>query len=627
MIMKRCLYLPIALFSLCMPALATVTGQWDFDNGDLSATVGTDLAYRGDTDAFTTFTTATIGGQTAKVMAFPATTPDEGFIMTHGIVPNGGGSYVNQYTLIMDIMFPTSSSGVYRSLLQTSTANANDGDLFVKKDNSIGIAGGYSGTILPDTWYRVAFVFDLSLSSGQLVKYIDGVQVGSQVLAQPALDGRWSMDPTALLFTDDDGETAAGFVNSIQIHDVPLTASEVYSLGGASAAGIPALPSVVNLAVTVSPQAQTNVVGMTGTHFSAAAVGTGTLSYQWYKDGTAIPGQTDAALRLTNVQVSAAGSYTVVVGNGSQWVTSTPPAVLTINPAQQGTVTGQWDFNNGDLSATIGNPLEYFDAQAQSDTSFGTTTDLGISDIAGQPANVMFYSPAGSTWGGFIMSHAISPNGGGTNVNQYTVILDLMSPSSSSGSYRSLWQADPTDANDASVFINKDNGLGVSSTYNGVLAPDVWHRVVLAFDMTKREFGKYIDGTNVQSQATGSGTYGPNDAQYLSSGVDSRWSLLPTALLFADNDGEVQPVYVSSVQIRNFRMTDPAIAALGSPATTKIPGGLQVKLVGGNIVVNWSGAALESSASVTGPWSQVAGAAHPHTITAPTGNRFFRLKQ
>lgn len=615
------------MFSLCMPALATVTGQWDFENGNLSATVGTDLAYRGDTEALTTFTTATIDGQTANVMSFPATTPDEGFIMTHGIDPNGGGGYVNQYTLIMDIMFPTSSSGVYRALLQTSTDNSNDADLFVKKDNSLGISGGYSGTLTPDTWHRVAFVFDLTLSSGQLVKYIDGVQVGSQVLTQPTLDGRWSMDTTALLFTDDDGETAPGFVNSIQIHDVALTASEIYSLGGPSASGIPALPSVVNLAVTVSPQAQTNVVGMTGTHFSAAAVGTGTLTYQWYKNGVALPDQTDLALRLTNVQTSAAGSYTVVVGNGSQFVTSTPPAVLTIVPAPTGKVTGQWDFNNGDLSATIGHSLEYFDAQAQTDTTFGTTTDLGISDINGQPANVMYYSPSGTTWGGFIMTHEISPNGGGTNVNQYTVIYDLLISSSAPGSYAALWQADPTDASDANVFVNKDFALGGSGTYSGTLTPDVWHRVVLAFDLTKRELGKYIDGVNVQSEAEGSGTYGPNDAQYLSAGVDSRWSLLPTALLFADNDGEVKPVYVSSVQIQNFRMTDVAIAALGSPTATKIPGALQAKLVNGNIVINWAGSALESAENITGPWTEVTGAAHPHTVPVTTGNKFFRMKQ
>ncbi|MBP9900418.1 MAG: PEP-CTERM sorting domain-containing protein [Verrucomicrobia bacterium] len=236
---KHLNYLTITLvLGLGASARAAVTGQWDFNSGDLSATVGTGLAYRGDTAATTTFSTATIGGSTANVMSFPATTQTQGYIMTHGIAPNGGGLYVNQYSLIMDIMFPTASSGVYRSLFQTAPLNDNDGDLFVNPDNGIGISSSYQGSVLPDTWHRVAFVFDLTLAANRLNKYVDGTLVGSQNLSAGA-DGRWALDTTALLFADEDGETAAGFVNSIQIHDVALSGNEIGLLGGATAAGIP----------------------------------------------------------------------------------------------------------------------------------------------------------------------------------------------------------------------------------------------------------------------------------------------------------------------------------------------------------------------------------------------------
>ena len=115
-----------------------------------------------------------------------------------------------------------------------------------------------------------------------------------------------------------------------------------------------------------------------------------------------------------------------------------------------------------------------------------------------------------------------------------------------------------------------------------------------------------------------------------------RWSLGPTALLLADGggDGEVQPVYVSSVQVRNARMTDAAIAALGVPTANKIPvpeipATIQVSRSGTSIVIDWSGTALESksSLSVTGGWSEVTGAAHPYVITSPTSNQFFRARQ
>jgi predicted phosphodiesterase len=239
------------ILGLDLSARAAVTGQWDFNSSNLTATVGAALAYRGTTASTTSFTTTTIGGQPATVMSFPATTATQGYRMTHGIAPNGGGGFVNQYTLIMDVMFPAASSGGYRALLQTSENNANDGDIFVNPANGIGISGIYHGVLGPDTWHRVALVVDLTFPTQRLRKFIDGILVGTQDLSD-GVDGRWSLNPTALLFTDEDGETAAGFVNSIQIRSEAMLTSDVAALGGATATGIP-LPSAPSLLQVVTP--------------------------------------------------------------------------------------------------------------------------------------------------------------------------------------------------------------------------------------------------------------------------------------------------------------------------------------------------------------------------------------
>ena len=87
----------------------------------------------------------------------------------------------------------------------------------------------------------MAFVFDLTLGAGlQLRKFIDGSLVGTQ--SAGSLDGQFGLDPTSLLFTDEDNETKAGAVNSIQIHDAVLSDSYIAGLGGATAAGIAAVP-------------------------------------------------------------------------------------------------------------------------------------------------------------------------------------------------------------------------------------------------------------------------------------------------------------------------------------------------------------------------------------------------
>lgn len=237
---------------VALPASAGITGQWDFSlaNG-LGATIGADLEYLdgpgGATATGTVFGTTTalgipnIGGLPAEVMGFPATSQTMGYIARHGAPANAGGAYVNQYTLVMDIMYPASSHGQWRSIFQTSPANSNDGDFFVRGDGGIGISGNYQGSILPDTWHRLAVSVDLTTST--MAKYIDGVQVGAQTLSS-GVDGRWSLNPASdslnyfLLFADEDGETAPGFVNSIQFHDTALSASDIAALGGPQAAGI-----------------------------------------------------------------------------------------------------------------------------------------------------------------------------------------------------------------------------------------------------------------------------------------------------------------------------------------------------------------------------------------------------
>ncbi|HWQ92798.1 MAG TPA: DUF4623 domain-containing protein [Clostridia bacterium] len=55
------------------------------------------------------------------------------------------------------------------------------------------------------------------------------------------------------------------------------------------------------------------------------------LSYQWYRDGEILAGQTQSTLTLTNIQASQAGSYVARVTNagGSR---NTKPALLTVTP-------------------------------------------------------------------------------------------------------------------------------------------------------------------------------------------------------------------------------------------------------------------------------------------------------
>ncbi len=99
-------------------------------------------------------------------------------------------------------------------------------------------------------------------------------------------------------------------------------------------------------AFTTQPQSATVNVGSSAT-FIAMASGFPTPSYQWYRGATALTGQTDTSLTLSNVQASDAGSYTVVAtntygtapSNAATLAVQAAPAITT-QPASVGLATG-----------------------------------------------------------------------------------------------------------------------------------------------------------------------------------------------------------------------------------------------------------------------------------------------
>jgi hypothetical protein len=87
----------------------------------------------------------------------------------------------------------------------------------------------------------------------------------------------------------------------------------------------------------MSPSIRSAFVGATVTwgkpaSISVSAVGSGTLGYQWFKDGATVAGATNATLDFPTVQISDGGLYSVVVN--SLWGSTTNvPAQLVVNAA------------------------------------------------------------------------------------------------------------------------------------------------------------------------------------------------------------------------------------------------------------------------------------------------------
>jgi hypothetical protein len=101
------------------------------------------------------------------------------------------------------------------------------------------------------------------------------------------------------------------------------------------------------------PQHATASIGGTA-RFAVQATGDPTLGYSWRKDGTAltdgarISGSSSTNLVISNLQMSDAGTYTVVVANACESVAS-GLAVLTVLSAGTPTWAGTDAFSSGDL--------------------------------------------------------------------------------------------------------------------------------------------------------------------------------------------------------------------------------------------------------------------------------------
>ncbi len=238
--------------------------------------------------------------------------------MTHGISANGGGSYVNEYSLQID--FKISTQGLWHCFFQTNPANSNDGDCFINPGGNIGVAAtGYADYVVkPNEWYRLV----ISVKNGAHYRYyLDGQLVLNGIVQ--SVDGRFALDNTLLMFADEDGEDGEIDCAELAIWDRPLTDEEVKQLGGyGHATGqqqlmlVPYLqtPTPTSIfvcwhdtaALTKVEYGTTPALGQTATGASEVI----SAPYRWH------------TVKLTGLQSDTEYHYRVVSGSGASTIYS-----------------------------------------------------------------------------------------------------------------------------------------------------------------------------------------------------------------------------------------------------------------------------------------------------------------
>lgn len=245
--------LPILFAGTPLAPAATLTGLWEFDNAANlgEATVGADLVITGTAPSHA----ASLADDNSVSQSGVITTalgPDNRIQATPGIAPNGGGAFVNQYSIVVDLFNPVDSRAAWRTIYQTSPTNENDAEYFIRPDNSnLGVGDlGYSINPIDNaSWTRLVITVDLLADGNDVITYLDGVLHFTHANDAP-LDGRFSLDPTMLFFSDNDGDNAPLTIGAVGTYDGVLTPDEVSTLGRAgSPIAIPEPSSLAFLAL------------------------------------------------------------------------------------------------------------------------------------------------------------------------------------------------------------------------------------------------------------------------------------------------------------------------------------------------------------------------------------------
>ena len=216
--------------------------------------------------------------------------------------------------------------------------------------------------------------------------------------------------------------------------------------------------------------------------------------------------------------------------------------------------TGNWTFESNNLQSTgVGSqlrPFNYFDENYQN-VIYGTTSIFDIANIEGKDTKIIKV-PAFNPKNGLFLFTNFTPFKNENHHFDYSIIMDLYIPKESENKFISLFQTSPTNSNDGDLFIS-EKGVGIDNEYHGELLTETWYR--LGVVVGEYSIKKYINGIFVGEQAISSGRWSVYNT--FAGGQDQGF------LLFADNDNETAPIFLSSLQLRNYSMNSNEIKQLG----------------------------------------------------------------
>lgn len=418
---------------------------------------GLTMATSGGSVTSSTSLPATINGSTLTLSGTPTTAGTYNIYVRGFANTNGGGHASSTFTY--QVVVSASSSSVAAPTITTQPA-------------SLVVTAGASAT------------FSVTASSTATLTY------------------QWYKDGSAI-----SGATSSSYtISSTTTSSAGSYTVVVTNSGGSttsSAATLTVNAAATAPSVSTQPSSQSVTTGSSAT-FSVTATGSATLTYQWYKDGSAISGATSSSYTISSVTSSNAGSYTVVVSNSVGNVTSSAATLtvttavaaptITANPSSQAVTVGH--TASFTASSSIGSGT--WQVSTNSGSSWSSTSDG--STYTGSSSTTLTVASVTSAMNGYLYRY-VSTNSGGsaTSTSAVLTVVSALLPYptglalSSSGSFivvdatantvatlttagvvttlaGTSGSAGSTDATGSSALFNTPNGIALDSSGNVFVA-------------------------------------------------------------------------------------------------------------------------------------------------------------
>jgi hypothetical protein len=432
-----------ASFSVVANGSAPLNYQWNFDgtamSGDTNASLTLTNVQPAQAGSYTVVVTNSAGSTTSQVATLTVDVPAG--IMTQ---PQSQAVVQSQTASFSVVASGTAPFGYQWNF--DGTAMSGDTNATLTLTNVQPAQAGSYTVVVANSWGSVTsavvsltvYVPPAITTQPQSQTVIQGQNASLSVAASgtASLSYQWYFNGSSL--------GGGGNNSTLTLNDMGTNNGGNYTVvvnnnWGAVTSAVAAVTVLVPAGITTQPQSQAVVQGQIAS-FSVAANGSAPLNYQWNFDGTAMSGDTNSWLTLTNVQPAQAGSYTVVVTNNAGSITSQvatltviiPPGITaqpqsqTVGQSQNASFlvvangsapfSYQWNLNGSTVAAATNATLTFTNVQPAQAGSYTVVVTNIAGSITSAPAILTVTNP--------VVALSL-PGGGGLNSNGFTIQLSL----------------------------------------------------------------------------------------------------------------------------------------------------------------------------------------------------------